>query len=65
MTENDHTYKRQDEGKGRGITLLSTKSSCIEVCRVRVGNIPQHPEDLSLMFIFKETDSCTDTMVQE
>lgn len=56
-------------GKGRGITLLSTKSSGIEVCRVHVGNIPQHPEELSLelslMFIFKETDSCTNTVVQK
>lgn len=48
-------------GKGRGITLLSTKFSGIEVCRVHFGNISQHPEELFLMFIFNETDSCTDT----
>lgn len=27
-------------GKGRGITLLSEKSSGVEVCRVHVGNTP-------------------------
>lgn len=52
-------------GKERGITLLSAKSSGIEMCRVHVGNIPHHPEELCLRFIFKETDSCTDTLVQE
>lgn len=51
-------------GKESGITLLSAKSSGIEMCRVHVGNIPQHRQEPCLMFIFKE-NSCTGTLVQE